>query len=357
MKKFFCPAAAVLAALIVSCAAFDFTTGSAGGGFNAESNSVNRSRSGGITIYTSMYGDVIEDIERALSRYFPNIQIQFNSGGTGIIQTQIENEIAAGGRLGCDLILVADPSYSMELKERGLLHQYFSSEASSLVFDYDPQGYWYPVRVSNMVLAYNPERTPRNTLPDSFYAFANDQSLRGFISMSSPITSGTSLASIAALKEKYGYDYFTALGRQNVSIDSGAIALGKLETGEFKMVMVLEESILKMRAEERSKLDIIYPSDGTIVIPSTIMIVNEKWSAHGNIETAQAITDWFLSEEGQNAIVAGWMHSVRKNGRIPYNSKQTSEITANSMPLNWEALNADKEIFRMRFEESVFYRN
>jgi iron(III) transport system substrate-binding protein len=46
-----------------------------------------------------------------------------------------------------------------------MLHRYISSKASSLAFDYDREGYWYPVRVSNMALAYNPEKTKKTASP------------------------------------------------------------------------------------------------------------------------------------------------------------------------------------------------
>ena len=352
MKKYFYPAAAVLVIITVfACVSIDLTIDDNRAGARRASN---QRHTGKIMIYTSIYTEVGHVIEKALASHFPNVQIEFSYGGTGTIQALIQNEIAANDRLGCDILLIAEPSYSMELKAKGLLHPYLSSEASALAFDYDPQGYWYPVRVSNMVLAFNPDRTPRNTIPETFYAFANDPRFRGVISMTNPIISGTSFASIAALRGKYGYDYFTALGRQNVSIDSGLVALGKLQTGEYMMVMVLEETVLRLREEERSRLEVIYPSDGTIVIPSTIMIINNNWNANRNITAAQAITDWFLSEEGQKTVVSGWMHSVRKDfGSIPHDSISTSLIIESGMPLNWENLNNDRDIILSRFEESV----
>jgi iron(III) transport system substrate-binding protein len=315
-----------------------------------------RGPSGKITIYTSMYGSIVEEIEKILARKFPGCQIVFFYGGTGTIQARIASEMASG-RLGCDILLLAEPSYSLELKENGMLHSYISSEAAHLAFDYDPDGYWYPVRISNMVLAYNPARNSRNTLPDSFHGFANDTRLRGAISMSNPLTSGTALAAIAALRDKYGYDFFDALGSQNIQIDSGSVAMTKLETGEYRVIMILEESILQKREEENSRLEVIYPTDGTVMIPSTIMIINDQWSANRNTAAAQVIADWFLSEEGQNAIVSGWMHSVRNDfDRLPNGAISTNEIRANSMPVDWERVFRQRESLRTRFEEYVIYR-
>jgi iron(III) transport system substrate-binding protein len=309
--------------------------------------------SGTITIYTSMYEDVIKSVDGALKKEFPNCTIEFVYGGTGQIQAKVAAE-QASGKLGCDILLVAEPSYSFELKEKGILHRYISAETDNLAFDYDKEGYWYPVRISNMVLAYNPARNSKDSIPNSFSDFANNASVRGEVSMSNPLTSGTIMASLCALKDKYGYGYFDALGRQDVKIESGAAALAKLETGEYKVVMVLEESVLKKRQEESSRLEVIYPTDGTIIIPSTIMTIADKKSAHNNTRSAEIITDWFLGPKGQNAIVAGWMHSVRKDfDKIPYNSISTGDIQANSMPLNWENCFRQKDEIQRRFESSV----
>jgi len=313
----------------------------------------NRDGSNKITIYTSIYEDVIKTLDAALKKQFPNYAIEFIYGGTGQLQAKVAEEIKTG-KLGCDLLLVAEPSYSLELKEKGMLHRYISKEAGNLAFDYDKEGYWYPVRISNMVLAYNPVKNNKNSVPNSFNDFANNANVRGAVSMSNPLTSGTALAAASALKDKYGYGYFDALGRQNVKIESGAVALTKLETGEYKVVMVLEESVLSIRQAKSSKLEVIYPTDGTIIIPSTIMTIADKWSAHNNTKTAELITDWFLGAQGQNVIVSGWMHSVRKDfDKIPQGSIPTSQIQSNSMPLNWENCFRQREEILNRFEGSV----
>ncbi|MHC6203333.1 ABC transporter substrate-binding protein [Breznakiellaceae bacterium SP9] len=321
-----------------------------------ETSGVIRGPGGKIMIYTSIYEDVIEAMDAALAKQFPDCDIQFFYGGTGVIQAKVAAEEAAG-RFGFDMLMVAEPSYSLELKEKGLLHPYKSPEARYLDFEYDADGYWYPVRICNMVLAYNPERSERNSIPNSFQDFAFNTSVQGLISMGNPLTSGTSMAAVTSLRDKYGYEYFTALGDQKVMVESGSVALTKLETGECKVIMILEESVLKTREENKSKLEVIYPSDGTIIIPSTIMTVIPEKSANNNATAAEAITDWFLSEAGQESVVKGWMHSVRKDfAKLPYDAIATSRIKANNMPVNWENVFRQREEIRTKFQEAVTQR-
>lgn len=308
---------------------------------------------GKVMIYTSMYEDIIEVMDEQLEKQFPNCDIEFFYGGTGNLQTKLAGEIATG-KLQCDMMMVAEPAYSLELKEGGWLEPISSNVTDKLAFEYDKDGYWYPVRVCNMVLGYNPELKKPEEIPNSFYDFAYNEAVKGKISMGNPLSSGTTMAAITALKDKYGYEYFTALGNQGVMVESGSVACTKLETGECDVIMILEESILKKRQEEDSKLAVIYPTDGCIIIPSTIMTVAADKSANNNIEACQAITDWFLTQEGQKNVVDGWMHSVLTDyPEPPYDSLPTQEILKNTMPVNWENCFRQREEIRTKFQEAV----
>ena len=314
---------------------------------------VNEDLTGKVMIYTSMYQFVIDAMDKAMEVEFPNLDVEFFYGGTGALQTKLTGEME-GGTLGCDMMLVAEPAYSLELKEGGWLHQYQTPVAESLRFPYDEEGFWYPVRVCNMVLAYNPEKYTPDQLPKTFKEFAYDTSLKGMISMGNPLTSGTTMAAAATLSDKYGYEYFTALGENNVMIESGSTALAKLESGECKVIMILEESVLKKRKEDGSKLACIYPEDGNIMIPSTVMTVAEDRSANVNIEACEAITDWLLSEAGQEFVIDGYMHSVMKGfPKVPFDSIDTDGLIKTDMGVDWVRCYTLRDEIRTQFQERV----
>lgn len=314
---------------------------------------VNEDVSGKLMIYTSMYQFVIDMMDEALAKEFPNLDVEFFYAGTGSLQTKITGEMETG-TLGCDMMLVAEPAYSLELMEGGWLEPIEVENAEANRFEYDPDGYWYSVRVCDMVLAYNPELYSPEELPKTFYDFAFDPSLKGQISMGNPLTSGTTMAAAAALSEKYGYEYFSALGANDVMIESGSTALAKLQTGECKVIMILEESVLKIRKEEGSKLAVIYPEDGVIVVPSTVMTVAEDRSANMNIEAATAVTEWLLSDAGQAYIIEGYMHTVSPTlGKIPYDSVDTQNLIDNQMSIDWERCYKQREEIRTEFQERV----
>lgn len=322
-------------------------------GLTGSALAVNEDLTGKVMIYTSMYQFVIDAMDKAMETEFPNLDVEFFYGGTGALQTKLTGEMEAG-TLGCDMMLVAEPAYSLELKEGGWLHQYQTEAAKNLRFPYDEEGFWYPVRVCNMVLAYNPEKYTPDQLPKTFKEFAFDPSLKGMISMGNPLTSGTTMAAASTLSDKYGYEYFTALGENNVMIESGSTALAKLESGECKVIMILEESVLKKRKEDGSKLACIYPEDGNIMIPSTVMTVAEDRSANMNIEACEAITDWLLSEEGQKFVIDGYMHSVMQGfSEVPFDSIDTDGLIKTDMGVDWVRCYTMRDEIRTQFQERV----
>ena len=333
---------------------------------------VNEDVEGTIGIYSSMYPFVIDMMDAAIKAEFPNLTPAFDGsfffyGGTSSLITKVYGEMETG-TLGCDMMLVAEPAFSLELKEAGYLEPIEVADAATLLrFPYDEEGYWYPVRVCNMVLAYNPEMVDEwaskgVTIPQTFKAFASDPALKGYISMGNPMTSGTTFAAVASLTQDnhYGPEYMDGLAANEVMIESGSTAIAKLQTGECAAIMILEESILKVLKEAEdagtpiTNLACIYPEDGVILIPSTVMTVAEEHSANVNIEACEAVEQWLLTEEAQKLILQGYMHSVFAGmTEIPYHSVDTDSLIAKDLGVDWENAFHNREAINKAWTEKV----
>ena len=317
---------------------------------------VNEDVEGELAIYTSMYQFMIDILDEKIKEEFPNLKPGLNGSffyysGAKKLVDKIRGEVGQDydQPVGCDMFLVAEPSFSLELKEHGYLHEFEVEDAENRFrFPYDPDGAWYPVRVCNMVLACNPEAADYwaqkgVNVPKSFHDFAYDPSLKGYISMSNPLESGTAYAAVCALLDKYGEEYFDKLRENAVMRESGSTAISKLQTNECAAIMILEESILRAIDDEAKKgntvtnLSIIYPEDGVILIPSTLMIVKEELSRSVNTEAAEAVAQWLLSEEGQRGILQGYMHAVLSGlAEYPTGSMETDKLVKMDMGVDWE---------------------
>lgn len=317
--------------------------GCGGGGDKAKT-----AQKGEVMIYTSIYPDIIDNMAKpAMKKSFPDIDVKWFQGGTEKVVTKISGEIQAK-KVSADLLMVADPSYYLKLKEQNLLMNYPSKNAKDVIAGQDKDGAWTAVRISNMVIAYNSDKFKPEDVPQSWKDLTNPK-FKGKIAMPNPLLSGTAYVFAGALADKYGWEYFDALNSNGIRVEEGNSAIqNKLLTGEYVAAVILEENILKLAAEKKEPLKVIYPKDGIVMVPSPIGI----FASTKNPEAAKAITDWWLSQEGQEAVVKGYMHSVRGDVKPPVGAPELKTLIPTAVKTDWDKLSKEnakiKEEFRAR---------
>ena len=303
---------------------------------------------GELMVYTSIYPDIIDNMCKPnVAKAFPEMKVNWFQGGTEKVVTKITGEIKAK-KIGADVLMVADPSYYLKLEDQKLLLPYKSKEEKNLINDKAADGAWYAVRVCNMIIAYNADKLKAEDAPKNWTDLA-DPKWKGKIAMPNPMLSGTAYVAVGALADKYGWEYFDKLKANGLRVEEGNSAIqNKLLTGEYAAVMILEENILKLANTKKEPLKVIYPKDGVVQVPSPTAIFNTT----KNPEGAKALVDWWLSKEGQQAVVKGWMHSVRGDVKEPIGSVPTKGLTDGKIKVDWRKLadnNAKiKEEFRKR---------
>ena len=303
---------------------------------------------GELMVYTSIYPDIIDNMCKPnVAKAFPEMKVNWFQGDTEKVVTKITGEIKAK-KIGADVLMVADPSYYLKLEDQKLLLPYKSKEEKNLINDKAADGAWYAVRVCNMIIAYNADKLKAEDAPKNWTDLA-DPKWKGKIAMPNPMLSGTAYVAVGALADKYGWEYFDKLKANGLRVEEGNSAIqNKLLTGEYAAAMILEENILKLANTKKEPLKVIYPKDGVVQVPSPIAIFNTT----KNPEGAKALVDWWLSKEGQQAVVKGWMHSVRGDVKEPIGSVPTKGLTDGKIKVDWRKLadnNAKiKEEFRKR---------
>lgn len=302
--------------------------------------------SGSIMIYTSIYPDIINLVSPELEKAFPDLKVEWFQGGTEQVTAKMAAEIEAG-KIGADLLMVADPSYYIFLKSKDLLLPYKSENFDAVAVDKDTKDYTYSgVRISNVVIGYNTNLVKPEEAPKTFRELT-DPKWKDQVVIVDPTLSGTALDSTYALAQKYGWEYFEQLRDNGAVVGGGNSAVEtKLVTGEFKVAVILEENLLKVK-DRGEPVGIVYPEDGVIIVPSPIGIL----STTKNPDAAKAVVDWWLSPEGQKAIVTGWMHSVRTDVESPKGADPLASFAPGAMKVDWEDLSARSGEVKDKFVE------
>lgn len=281
-----------------------------------------------VTIYTSIYENVIAQMAPLLEQQFPDIEVRWHQSGSEEIAAKVNSEIAAG-QIRADIIMTSDPFWYEELKNGGYLLQYESPAASEIPEELkDPENYFVTVRMPVMVMAANSQKLTPEQMPASFQSLASPE-WKNRITMGNPLQSGSMFTSVAALSEKYGWEYFEAL-RQNEMIAAGgnSAVLSRVSSGEKDAGIILLENLLEAKKKNPDlPVATIYPEDGSILVPSPIAIVKTSESS----EAAKQIYDFMFSDEGQRAIVEGNMYSPFDKIAPPPGARPWSAVYANTL--------------------------
>lgn len=249
-------------------------------------------------IYTSIYKEFADPLAAAFQATHPEYDVQIFQGGSEKIQAKVEAEILAG-KPQADIMLVSDPFWPQDLEKRKLVSVQKGRKAAETNY------------FSVMILICN-KSVPKDQRPASFKELALPK-FDKVVQSGSPLESGTMFSTYAILSRKYGWDFVEQLGKNHLAASGGnSTVIQKVESGEKKIGIVLLENALA--AQKRgSPIEIIYPTDGAIPIPSVQVLIKNS----PNPEGGEKFADFVLSADGQKLLRNGFMYSVRKDVEAP----------------------------------------
>ncbi len=291
--------------------------------------------SGKLTVYTSIQPEPLDKIKEAVKKALPGVEVGWFQASTEPLIAKIDAEMQAG-KVAADVLMVADPSYYVFLKSRGILHTYKSPNAAGAMGIQDPDGYYTSVRVINAVIGYNTRLVKKEDAPRKFVDLTGP-SWKGKVGIPDATQSGSAFDTVAALSGKYGWEYYRGLKSNQAVIADGQGALEKkLVSGEVAVATILEMNILMSKAKGEP-IELVYPEDGVGVFPSPIGIIKTT----ANPDAARAMIDWWFTKEGQQSITEGFMHSVRKDVAPPAGAVPLSDFVGRALPIDWDKLSKD----------------
>lgn len=265
-----------------------------------------------VWIYTSLYNNVIENLEPMVADYIKKsdlpelrgVEVKWYQGGSEMISAKLATELIAG-KTKADLLITSDPFIYEELKDTHQLLTYESPAAAEVPKNqHDLQGFYVNSRLPVMVMGYHPDLITPNELPKKWSDLAHPK-FKNRIAMPNPLESGTAFTSVALLADRYGWDFFKSLRTNNIVAAGGSSSvLTRLQTREKAVGILLLENIVKAQAKG-SPVRAIYPEDGSIPILSPIAILKSSEEP----EAAKKIYDWFFSTPVQVEIIKSGLYS------------------------------------------------
>ncbi|MEK7690669.1 MAG: ABC transporter substrate-binding protein, partial [Bdellovibrionota bacterium] len=286
-----------------------------------------------IWIYTSIYQDVIEQMRPTVAALVPDYQVQWFQNGSENVMSRLNAELASGSGSRANLLLTSDPFAYLDLKAAGKLDLYQSPAAALIPANLKDDAF-VTIRLPALVIAYNKEVAAVAAKPPTGWKDLTDPRFKDLVSMGSPIESGTQFTGVTVLSKNLGWEYFRKLRANGVlSAGGNSAVITRVESKERPVGIVLLENVLKAKSKG-SPLEIVYPSEGAISVPSPIAILKGAQ----NPEAVRKIYDWFFTETAQKALVTSGMYSPLASIPSPPGGKPWDEVSKSSYPWSPEIL-------------------
>jgi len=290
---------------------------------------------GSITIYGALTTENGDAFAKAFQAASPGSSVQVVAAGSGALMSRIVAEQKAGG-VKADVILLADPTAMDGLVADGVTTAYEPKDAAKLPNSLRGTGWVGAFTFNNVILSRKGLASPPKDWSD-----LNNQAYKGAIEIGDPAYSGTTLAMVAALSDKLGWDYFRGLK----SLDSRAVqstnTVGTDVAGGQMQVGISLDSVGRDLLKKGSPVDMVWPGSGAIPVPAPVALVKGRDSA-----AVKAFVDWLISADGQaTSVKLGYAPAYGQSEAVPAGTK--------TIDVNWPQLQRDRDKVLQTFK-SIF---
>lgn len=301
---------------------------------------------GTVVYYTAARTEVAEKHAKGFERKH-GIKVQVFRSGSEPIIAKLESEMRAG-RVQADVVSVSDPGYYYALTSREVLLPYASKSAAAVPDAFkDKSGAWTASRLVAMTIVYNTRLIPANLAPKRWLDLTQPK-WKGQLTIANPAYGGTSLNWAAGIVKLYGWKFFEDLAKNAPLLTEGHLpGMQLVASGERLIAAEMNDYDARAGVARGQPIGIIYPEEGTFVIPSPIAIM--KATARPN--ASKLFVDYILSEEGQTVYVDDHYFAARTDVRAPKGATALGSLKV--IPIDWNAVEKQSEEIKTKFSAIV----
>jgi iron(III) transport system substrate-binding protein len=268
----------------------------------------------------------------------------FRSGGSAILRRFMQEHTS--GLHAADVMTTSDPANSNKLAADGLFVPFKPDNFDKVpAGSKAPDGAWVAQRLNMMVIFVRTDMLAAADYPKTWND-ALKATYKGKMAMTDPSFTALQLMVVSTLSDMYGWDYYKKLRANDIMIvQSNQQVLDAIKRGERPIALGALDSYAADAREQGHKIESIYPTDGTFIIPSPTAII--KGSPHPN--AAKLFANFMLSEAAQKLFPADGGYAARTDIEPPENSPRLGDVKP--MAIDYEQIAKASAKVKKQFNE------
>lgn len=255
-------------------------------------------KEGKVVWYTSLALRSSTALAKVFQNKYQGIEVEVQRTGSQRVLQRVMQEVAAGIK-NVDIVHTSDAGHFVLLKGKGLLMQFTPRSVEPFPEGFkDKAGFFYGMRATLSVIAYNPKLVAEKDAPKGWKDLLNPK-WKGKMVTAHPGYSGIIMTHVAAIVNLYGWDYFKDLAKNRLHIvQSANDPAGVVASGERPVGANGAEYFYYKTMKQGNPVRIVYPREGVPLVVSPTAIAKE--APHPN--AAKLFTEFIFTKEAQQML-------------------------------------------------------
>ena len=303
-------------------------------------------KEGKIAWYTSLALPTAEKIAKMFEAAYPGIKVEVHRTGSQRVLQRLMQELQANIK-NADVVHTSDAGHFVLLKEKKLLMQYTPAGVEKFPSGFkDKDGYYYGLRATLSVIAYNPKLVSAAEAPKSWKDLL-DPKWKGKLVTAHPGYSGVIATHVLALVNLHGWEYFRQLAQNKLMLVQSAVdPAGMVASGERPVAVNGGDYTFYQSKKKGNPIEIVYPKEGVPLIVSPAAITS--FAPHPN--AAKLFTDFTFSREVQQVLAdSEGLYTGHPEVKYPADKPKLNELKL--LPADPDELEKRNEEIKKRFVE------
>jgi len=255
-------------------------------------------KEGKVVWYTSLALPSSTAIAHYFEKKYPGVSVEVHRTGSQRVLQRVMQEAGAGIK-NVDLIHTSDAGHFELLKDKNMLMKYSPQAVSSFPDGFkDKAGFYYGMRATLSVIAYNPKSIAEKDAPKTWKDLLNPKWSGKEVS-AHPGYSGIIMTHVLALVNANGWDYFRDLAKNKLHlVQSANDPAGLVASGERPLGVNGAEYFYYKTQKQGNPIKIVYPKEGVPLVVSPIAIAKD--APHAN--AVKLFMEFIFAKESQQLL-------------------------------------------------------